>query len=240
MLSKRLVLLMFFLTPLFLVTAEDGKEKGQGLIKKGFGMETRLYSALYSDNGEGAFKWDMTLMPTLHYQTENNLEFAPYLLVRYEKDSNEELIVNTDTVHTDLNRLSVGLGSGFYWTFVESRAINVLSGFRTEFLVIFPQWGSSSPTGYNFDPGRGAITGTVDIPLGFEVNPFSRLHVRIWMEALRLGLRWDEEYYRDDIIDRTITFFSYSPFWTSDWAPSSNSDWVPYPTPISFSFIWAF
>ncbi|MDC7222622.1 MAG: hypothetical protein PQJ60_02710 [Spirochaetales bacterium] len=244
MVRLRLLPLFLLLSLPFLAAEENeqnGLEKGLEAFSQfeAFSLESRIYGELYSEDSEGAYQWDLSFMPTLHYAMGEKMEFAPYLLFRIEMESNDEGIVDTDVVHTDLNRLTLGAGAGFYWTLIDTNHIDILTGFSPEVMVIFPQWGDSSPTGYySFDPGYGSLACTVDVPLGFSVNPSDRLTFRLWVEMIRMGAKWDEEYYQDDIIDRTITFFSYSPFWNEDWTPSTYDDWIPYPSPVSFSFIW--
>jgi hypothetical protein len=182
---------------------------------KGLSLETRLSGAVYGENELSAAAWDMTFMPTMHFRTEGKLEIAPYLLVRYQNETDPDHYKGSNPeIYTDLNRLSLGIGAGLYWDFLKNPWFHVLSGFRPEFFVEFPQWGDSAPTGYyNFDPGIGALVGSVAIPLGFEFNTDGRLGFRFWMECLRFNARWDENYYRDDIIERTVTLFADSPFW---------------------------
>jgi hypothetical protein len=228
--------LIFLLLPLL-----QAEEKTRSvLFPDAVSLESRLYSEIYSEEGESASLWDLTLMPTLHFHTENRMEIAPYLLFRIEMESNEEGVVDTSTVATELNRLSLGVGTGFYWNLIDTNYIDLISGFRPEAMVMFPQWGSSSPTGtVEWDPGYGSFVGMVDIPVGLEVNPIERLSIRVWVEMLRIGFRVDEEYFEDNSLNRYITCFSYSPFWDSDWTPDTYEDWIPYATPISFSLIWS-
>lgn len=199
---------------LILTLLPAAADKGTNIALEAVSLETRLSGAIYGENDQQASEWDMTFMPTLHFRSQNSLETAPYLLVRYENETDSEDIQNSNpAIATDLSRLSLGMGCGFYWYFVQSSYINLISGFRPEIRVEFPQWGESSPTGYYYDPGIGACIASVAIPIGLEFGPWGRLRFRLWMEPLRFNGRWDEEYYRDDIIDRTISFFAESPFW---------------------------
>jgi len=214
--AKRLFLTLnlFLLLPFFILSAE---EKAPSNLK-GLGLEIRLSGSVYGENDLRAAVWDMTFMPTMHFRTEGKLEIAPYILVRYQNETDSDHYKDSNPeIYTDLNRLSVGVGAGLYWDFLKNPWFHVLSGFRPEFLVEFPQWGDSAPTGfYNFDPGIGALVGSIAIPLGFEFNTDGRLGFRFWMECLRFNARWDEEYYRDDIIDRTISLYAESPFWDGE------------------------
>lgn len=235
MISKKILPLMLLILSTVLWAEE---QKGS---LEGVSLESRIYNETYSDNEGGAYNWDVTLMPTLHFSTKGPMEIAPYLLVRYEIESNEETIVDTNKIQTDLRRLSLGIGSGFYWNLVDMEYIDVITGFRSEVQIFLPERGASAPTGYyNVDPATGTMSLMVDIPIGLEMNPFNNLSFRIWTEALRLGIRLDENYYRDDIKERTITFFSYSPFWTANWAPETKKDWHSFAIPISISWIWRF
>ncbi len=220
--AKRLLLTLnlFLLLPFFILSAE---EKAPSNLK-GLGMETRLSGAVYGENELSAAAWDMTFMPTMHFRTEGKLEIAPYLLVRYQNETDPDDIQNSNPqISEDLNRLSIGVGCGLYWDFLKNPWFYVLSGFRPEFKVEFPQWGNQAPTGYydighsiGYDPGLGALVGSIAIPLGFEFSPDGRLGVRLWMECLRFNARWDENYYRDDIIERTISLYAESPFWDGE------------------------
>ena len=176
---KRLLPLALFLLPLLTLQAQDGNSFADKRALKGISLESRIYIYAHSEDDQSAFKGDFTFMPTLHYQTEGNLEITPYLLVRYEVERDENRIQESNPeIYTELNRLSIGAGTGLYWRFIETNSIDILSGFRPELLIGFPQWGRNAPTGYyNFDPGKGSIAGTVDIPLGFEVNPFDSFYV---------------------------------------------------------------
>ncbi|MDC7219177.1 MAG: hypothetical protein PQJ59_04500 [Spirochaetales bacterium] len=230
----RFIPLLFLLV--FSLTAEEKDRK-----MTAFSLETRLYNEMYSFDEGGAYKWDVTLMPTVHFKAKGGMEFAPYLLGRFEIDSNEEEVVDTDIIDSDLYRISLGAGAGFYWNLIETKYFNFISGFSPEFQIMFPQWGGDSPTGeYNYDPAYGAFATMIDVPMALEFKPFEHLSFRMWVEMLRLGFRLDEEYYNDDQIERNLTFFSYSPFWNADWTAESSEDWIPYPTPISFSLIWSF
>ncbi len=210
---RPLLLLPILLLTVFQLNGETGAP-----TLKGVSLESRFYGALYNENDLSASKWDVTFMPTLHYRTEGDMEMAPYLLVRYQNESDPDSIRNSNPeIVADLNRLSFGMGCGLYWNFVDAPFLKLISGFRPEFLVEFPQWGDNAPTGIdNIDPGIGALAGSVSLPLGFEFGPWGPLRVRLWLETLRFNARWDEEYYRDDIIDRTITFYAESPFWSGD------------------------
>lgn len=193
-----------------------GEGKGN-LESKSFGLEMKIQQEVYTNDSDWAFLMDYTLMPTLHFNYEN-VELAPYALIRYEGEIDSNSIQESDPdIEEELQRFSLGGGMGMYWHFVDSPYFSVLTGLKGELKVEFPEYGASSPTGYyNYSPGSGSLIGSIEIPFALEIGPSDKFKVRIWLSLIKFGASFEESYYRDDNTERELILSSSSPFWSND------------------------